>query len=324
MNSAAPAALSTRLPAGTRRPGRALATLARTARSHPRTSASALAWLFGLWVAFAAKALTPASPAATAAYASSLDAAAAVAPSLAAARRKAHAAAAVASREAGWFGRWSRDPVKKERVAAAAASAASAAARVRALEAEADVHLSAARSAVGLWSEAGVAEARATFGAAFERGRLLGKRQTLWDGAWRIVAGLGRQEDRHPVVALLELALCALVNFTTGMVMAVLSFGVTLPGLITSYSPGLLSGLAFFGVALLGAVSVATGFLALVAGGGAAVVAGAAALAAPPGRLRGGGGPGEGGVRNLQAPPRPRAPAEREGWAPGPARPHVE
>ena len=202
---------------------------------------------------------------------------------------------------------------------------------MRALEAEAEAHLRAARSALGLWSEAGLAEARATFRSAFRRGRLLGKRQTLWDGAWRILGGLGgggRDSDTHPLVALLELALIAFVNFFTGMVMALFSFAVALPGLVRSYSPGLLSGLLFCGVALLGAVSVVTGFLALVAGGGVAVVVGAAALAAPPGRLGGSGGGGGGGrprISNLAAPPRPRAPAEAGGWADRAAgRPHGE
>ena len=306
-----------------------LAGAVRTIRTHPRISASTCAWLFGLWIAFAARALTPATPEATAAYAASLDAAAAVAPSLAAARRKAHAAAVHHAAEAGWFGRWSRDPVKKERVHATQAAAESAAARVRALEAEAEAHLNAARSAVGLWSEAGIGEARATFGSAFHRGKVIAKRQTLWDGAWRILGGLGRgsDDDRHPVLALAELVLIAVVNFFSSMVVAVLHFAFTLPGLVRSYSPGLLSGLAFFACALLGAVSVVTGFLALVAGGGAAVVAGAVALTAPPARLRGSGG--EGGhvrIANLPAPPRPRAPAEREGWGGGggAGRPHGE
>jgi hypothetical protein len=320
-------------PARAARPGRALTVAAvRALRSHPRLTLSTLAWLLGLFVAFWAAPLTSATPAATAAYAASLDRAAALAPPLAAARRKAYAASEAASAEAGWFGRWSRDERKRERVAAARAAASSAAARVAALEAEAGTHLRAARSALGLWSEAGLAEARATFASAFRRGRLLGKRQTLWDGAWRILGGLGGGRDAesaHPAVALLELALITFVNFFTGMLLALVQFTWALPGLAWSYSPGILSGLLFCGVALLGAISVVTGFLALVAGGGAAVVAGAVALTAPPGRLRGGGGGGGARISTLPAPPRPRAPAEVGGWAHhqaggGGERPHGE
>lgn len=314
--------------------GRALAavrTAARAARRHPRISMSCIAWIFGIFAAFVPAALTPATPAAAASYTAALDKAALLEPALRQARRKAAAADAAAAAEAGWGWRWSADQGKKERVRAARDAAAAAADRVRAIEAEMDGHVRAARSALGLWSEAGLDETRAAFRAAFRRGHVLGKRQTLWDGAARIIfggGGRGGREDGHPLLLLVELVLVALINFSTSMLFATLGFVFGLPSLIRSYSPGLLSGLAFACVALLGAVSVVTGFLALLAGGGVAVVAGAAALAAPPGRLRDGGGGGDGRPRvaHLPAPPRPRASAERDGGGGGSsaARPHDE
>lgn len=39
-----------------------------------------------------------------------------------------------------------------------------------------------AKAELGVWSDAGVAEGRQLFWNSFERGKVFGRRQTLWDG----------------------------------------------------------------------------------------------------------------------------------------------
>jgi len=60
-------------------------------------------------------------------------------------------------------------------------------------------------------------------------------------------------------------------NFTIGFVLTLINFTFSIIYVIRSFKPSLVSGLAFYAIALLGAVSVVVGYLLLtcgLAGGG--------------------------------------------------------
>lgn len=142
--------------------------------------------------------------------------------------------------------------------------------------------MSEAKSQLGLWSDAGIEEARASFWKSFEAGKVFGRRQTLWDA---ILTVLGDRE-RNAMGLLLKVLFSALVNFTIGMVSSIFVFTFKLPWLLADYKPGWISGLSFFMVALTAAISVVTGFLAAMYGTSAAGVYAAVTLMNSSSRLQ--------------------------------------
>lgn len=101
----------------------------------------------------------------------------------------------------------------------------------------------------------------------------------------------------------------AVVNFASGAIMSVFVFASALPALIRSYRPGFFSGLLFFFVALLGAVSAAAAFIGALAAAGAGTAYGVVSIAARPALTA-----AERERRETlippRAPPRPRAPLD--------------
>ena len=88
-------------------------------------------------------------------------------------------------------------------------------------------------------------------------------------------------QDRNLVGAIVQLICSAVINFTIGMVVAVFVFIFQLPSLLISYQAGIWSALGYTCVALVGALSVITGFVMLLWGAGAGAVYSAAILAGP-------------------------------------------
>lgn len=119
-----------------------------------------------------------------------------------------------------------------------------------------------AKSQLGLWSDAGIEEARGGFWKSFEAGKVFGRRQTLWDALLTVLGG----QERNAMGLLLKVVFSALMNFTIGMVSSVFVFTFKLPWILADYNPGWISGLTFFMVAVTGAISVITAFLAAMYG----------------------------------------------------------
>lgn len=285
-----------------RRPRIALSTFV---RQRPKAAATLSLWLLGLFVAFLAPAPVAITREAAARYELSLRKAASQAPDLAAAERAVASASYAVSAEASWFWRF-QGPEKREAVAKARARERAARARLEDLYLRGDEAVREGKAALGLWSQAGVDESRKTFRRAFENGKIFARRQTLWDGIMRALFG---REERHPVVVIVELIVTAVVNFASGAVMSVFVFAAALPSLIRSYRPGFLSGLLFFFVAVLGAVSAAAAFVGALAAAGAGAAYGVVSIAARPAiaaaeRER------REALNPPRAPPRPRAPLD--------------
>ncbi|KAK9797424.1 hypothetical protein WJX73_000305 [Symbiochloris irregularis] len=134
-----------------------------------------------------------------------------------------------------------------------------------------------AKAELGLWSEVGIDEGRSLFWGAFERGKVFGRQQTLWDGIMSLFA----MQDRNLVGAIIQLVCSAVINFSIGAFLSIFVFLFSLPGLLMSYQAGIFSGGAFFFVALLAAASVVVSFVIALWGAGAGAVYTAATLAGP-------------------------------------------
>lgn len=133
---------------------------------------------------------------------------------------------------------------------------------VDAMNRDRDRLVSSAKASLGLWSDAGVGETRRMFWRSFEAGKVFGRRQSLWD---LVMLCLGSRE-RNALGLLLQGLITTLINFTIGMVTSVFVYALRMPSLIIEYQAGLLSGLGFFFLSLLGAVSAVLAFLAALYG----------------------------------------------------------
>jgi len=127
-----------------------------------------------------------------------------------------------------------------------------------------------AKKQIGIFSEYGVQETRDVFWQYFAGGRQFGQRQTMWD---LIFAGFrwGRDEELFTVICrwLIELAF----NFTIGLVMALVGFLFGVWGVISSYQPGLLTGLCFYSAAAITAISCVATYLICLYGATAGSIA---------------------------------------------------
>jgi hypothetical protein len=166
-----------------------------------------------------------------------------------------------------WF--WRFRPEHRENVLARRPAVQVAQKRVQTLQRERDLILRDAKSALGLWSEAGLEESRELLWQNFESGKVFARRQTLFDSIFTLFDS--REKDWFFI--LIQILFTALVNYTIGTVISVFTFVFSLPSLLSSFAPSLPSALAFFSVSVLAACSLVATYLALLYLAGAAVVA---------------------------------------------------
>ena len=291
----------------------------RVVARHPKRASVGFLWLLGLCVAarrllpaaaskaaaswptltpltlshrsyavFLAPAPVRITPAALAEYKAGVAAAQGVDGALARAEGKLADAQWEVRRAQAWC--WRLRPEHAARVAARRPAEAAAAARVAALRAERESHVRAAKAALGLWSDAGLEEARSSLWRSFENGKVFARRQTFWDSLFHLI---GSRDKDWPVLVV-QLLFTALINYSVGAVTSVFFFAAALPGLLRSFGASWLSGSAFFAVAVIGAVSLVASYLAvLYAAGGAVLYTTASFARAQRARL----GPGGGGAR---------------------------
>ncbi|KAL3674231.1 hypothetical protein V7S43_000189 [Phytophthora oleae] len=124
-----------------------------------------------------------------------------------------------------------------------------------------------ARSFVGLWSDFGLADVRARFWSAFEKGKMFAQQQTFYHMIMRVLSS--RDEDMLSMV--LNWVFVAVMNFTTGLLGALFYFFFSLVNMVYSYQPDPLSATAFIVLGFIGAASVVASYLfaiyAMVASG---------------------------------------------------------
>jgi len=131
---------------------------------------------------------------------------------------------------------------------------------------ERDKLISEAKSTVGIWSSYGVEEVRSKFWGDYQWGKDFAKRMTFWDFLLGSVGG----RDEEAWVTLMRWVGQIIMNFTVGLVSALVSFGFSLVGIIWAYKTSLVSGILFFTVAF----SAASAMVAFFVGGMCATAVG--------------------------------------------------
>lgn len=113
-----------------------------------------------------------------------------------------------------------------------------------AIKAEGNARMSDAKSVAGLWSEVGVGEVTDSFWEYFASGKRFAKRQSMWDAMFMGFRSMGRDESM--VEYMLKMLMQVLINFSMGLIMALVIFIFGLWGIIKTYQPNPLTGLLFF------------------------------------------------------------------------------
>lgn len=126
-------------------------------------------------------------------------------------------------------------------------------AELRAVEQASMAAIREAKGKMGLFSSFGVEETRDLFWTRFAQGRSFAARQSRWDALFLGISAMGR--DEHFISYALRVLAQVLLNFTVGMMGAVLSFIWSLYALVASYQASLLTALSFFLLASLAALS---------------------------------------------------------------------
>jgi len=139
-----------------------------------------------------------------------------------------------------------------------------------------------AKSTVGLWSEYGLDEVRATFWKAMDDGKNFAKRMSWWDAMFfgiGAVSGSRRDQDAHIILVILKFIGQILMNFTIAFVFAFFSYTWSLISLVLSYEPDAFTGSVFFAVAFLAAFSMVAAVIFCMYAGTAATIGGVAYIA---------------------------------------------
>ena len=230
-------------------------------------------WLFGLFALFLAPAPSKITPEKLQAYQTRLKDARGLMKDLSLAEHELLNAQFALKDVSVWFWRWR--PEHREKVLAKQPAVKAAEKHLRFLQKERDMILRDAKSALGLWSEAGIEESRELLWSNFQSGKVFAQRQTFWDSIFTLFDS--REKDWF--VVLIQILFTALVNYTIGTVISIFTFIFSLPSLLSSFAPSWPSALAFFAVAVIAACSLVVTYLAMLYGAGAAVVASTAHFA---------------------------------------------
>jgi hypothetical protein len=158
-----------------------------------------------------------------------------------------------------------------------------------------DEKLANVKAQVGVFSEYGVDEARDLFWQRFSQGKSFATRQSKWDAIFMMFGSMTRDENIFQYI--LRLLINVLINFTLGVVGAVIAFLWGLYGLIVSYRENIFSAFAFFILAGLAAVSFALSWLFMLYCATAGTVFVGAKLVASNLRVQDGGAHERGRVR---------------------------
>lgn len=155
---------------------------------------------------------------------------------------------------------------------------------------EGEARMSDAKSVAGLFSEVGVGEVQESFWNYFASGKQFAKRQSMWDAMFMSFRSMRR--DEKFVEYALNVLMQVLVNFSMGLVMALVMFVIGLWSIVRSYQPNPLVAFIFFVAASCAAFSFVATYLIAIYGAAAGSVYGVLKLAetnARAARIQGGG-----------------------------------
>jgi len=157
-----------------------------------------------------------------------------------------------------WFWRFRSE--HRARVNEREVPKARALARFQTKQAERNALVSQAKASVGIWSAYGIEETRAQFWQTFQEGKDMGKRMTFYD----MIFSMFNSRDENAGSFFARWAIRILMNYTIGMLVAVVRFLFQLGSIVWSYSPNFLSGSLFFAVAAFSACSLIGAFILLM------------------------------------------------------------
>jgi cation transport ATPase len=135
------------------------------------------------------------------------------------------------------------------------------------IRAEGYARMSDAKSVAGLWSEVGVGEVKESFWKYFTSGHQFAKRQSMWDAMFIGIRSMTRDESMWEYA--LRVLMQVLINFTMGLVVALVFFVFGLWSIIRSYQPNPLVAVVFFICAACAACSFVLTYVLLIYGAAA-------------------------------------------------------
>jgi hypothetical protein len=148
---------------------------------------------------------------------------------------------------------------------------------------EGNARMSDAKAVAGLFSEVGVQETKDSFWQYFYQGKQFAKRQSMWDAMFIGIRHMGRDENmlEYGFRVLMQV----LINFSMGLLMALLIFIFGLWGIVKSYQPNPVVAVLFFLSAACAAFAFVTSYLLAIYGAAAGGLYGVAKLAETQARL---------------------------------------
>jgi ABC-type multidrug transport system fused ATPase/permease subunit len=142
---------------------------------------------------------------------------------------------------------------------------------------EGEARMSDAKSVAGLFSEVGVGEVQDSFWSYFSKGKQFAKRQSMWDAMFMGFSSMRR--DENMVEYGLKVLMQVLMNFSIGLVMALVMFVIGLWTIVRSYQPNPIVAVLFFVMAACAAFSFVATYLLAIYGAAAGGVYGVLKLA---------------------------------------------
>jgi len=154
-----------------------------------------------------------------------------------------------------------------------------------AIRAEGYNRMSDAKAVAGLFSEYGVLEAKDSFWSHFSSGKQFAKRQSMWDAMFIGLRSMGRDESM--IEYALRVLMQVLLNFSIGLVMALIFFTFGLWSIVKSYQPDPFTALIFFISAICAGFAFVTSYLLIMYGAAAGGLYGVAKFAESSARIQG-------------------------------------
>ncbi|KAG7346697.1 hypothetical protein IV203_005766 [Nitzschia inconspicua] len=160
---------------------------------------------------------------------------------------------------------------------------------------EGQARMSDAKSVAGIFSEVGVGEVQDSFWSYFNHGKQFAKRQSMWDAMWMGIRTMSRGRDENMIEFGLRVLMNVLVNFSIGLIMALVMFVIGLWSIVRSYQPNPIVAVLFFVGAACAAFSFVATYLLAIYGAAAGGVYGVLKVAESNARAQIGQGRGQPG-----------------------------
>lgn len=157
---------------------------------------------------------------------------------------------------------------------------------LNAIRAEGYARMSQAKRVAGIFSEVAVGEAKDSFYQYLHAGKQFAKRQSMWDAMFIGIRQIARGRDETWFEYALKVLMQVLLNFSMGLVMALIMFVGGLYSIVRSYQANPLFAVIFFVSASLAAFAFVATYLIAIYGAAAGSVYGVLKLAETSARAR--------------------------------------